>query len=92
MEDWEQSPAGFVAGKIEACKVAEAKKKKKSETSELIVNAPAEKAKLALKGGDVTKITIKDIFSLILACSEGHIRKSASKPAMVQLLYAKIQD
>ena len=79
-------------GKIEASKMVEAKKKKKSETSELIVNAPAAKAKLAAKGGDVTKITIKGIFSLLLACSKGHISKSASKPAMVQLLYAKIQD
>ena len=72
--------------------MTEAKKKKNPETSELIVNTPAAKAKLAEKCGDFTKITKRDICSLLLACFGGHVRERASKLAMVQILYAEIQD
>ena len=76
---------------IEALKVAEANKKKKSEMSELIVNAPAAKAKLAAKCGDINKITKNDIFSLLLACFGEVVWESTSKPALVQLFSANFR-
>ena len=49
-------------------RAAAAAKKKQDKTSGLLLAAPGAKAKLALKGGDVSKLTKKDICSLLLAC------------------------
>ena len=45
-----------------------AAKKKQDKISGLLMASPGAEAKLVLKGGDVSKLTNKDICSILLAC------------------------
>jgi hypothetical protein len=77
---------------IEAAKPA-IEAAKSNETAALITLSGDAKEKLAKKGGDVSKITKREMCSILLSCYGVLVKESThAKPALMEMLVAKIAE
>jgi hypothetical protein len=70
-----------------------AKQKKKAEASDHLILVAHAKIKLVVKGGDVSKLYVKEILALLYCCYEMEAPHGiATKAPLVELLSSKILD